>query len=109
MATPNIPPPPDWVFQRIIAVGGETGPRYEASLYGPVTCLLASYFPVADFFMIKPQGKIRPEFINDIDDTIRTSFNSYRATWHEQCTCSCILKEDCGNGMLRFDLDPHSC
>ena len=79
MATPNIPPPPDWVFQRIIAVGGETGPRYEASLYGPVTCLLVSYFPVTDFFMIKPQGKICPEFINDVDDTIRTSFDSYRA------------------------------
>ena len=70
---------PDWVFQRIIAVGGETGPRYEASLYGPTTCLLASYFLITDFFMIKPQGKIRPEFINDIDDTIRTSFDSYRA------------------------------
>lgn len=79
MATPNIPPPLDWVFQHIIAIGGETGPRYEASLYGPVTCLLVSYFPVTDFFMIKPQGKIRPEFINDIDDTICTSFDSYRA------------------------------
>lgn len=28
--------------------------------------------------MIKPQGKIRPEFINDIDDGICTSLDSYR-------------------------------
>lgn len=73
--TPTTIPPLDWVIQRIIAVGGETG-RYEASLYGPTTCLLISNFPLKRHFMVKPQGKIRPEFINDIDDGVRTSLDS---------------------------------
>jgi len=29
--------------------------------------------------MVKPQAKIRPEFINDFDSTIRTSLDSYHA------------------------------
>ena len=77
--TPTTVPPPDWVFQRIIAVGGETRPRYEASLYGQTTCLLISNFPLTRRFMIKPQGKIHPEFINNMNDTIRTSLDSYHA------------------------------
>ncbi|KIL56343.1 hypothetical protein M378DRAFT_17159 [Amanita muscaria Koide BX008] len=70
---------PQWVLQRLIAVGGETGPRYEASLYGPTNSLLVSYFPVTDQFMVKPQGKIRPEFVNDSDATVRASLDSYHA------------------------------
>ena len=80
MTPTTVPPPPDWVFQRIIAVGGETGLRYEASLYSPTTCLLISNFPLTHRFMIKPQGKICPEFISNINDsTICTSLDSYHA------------------------------
>ena len=80
MTPTTVPPPPDWVFQRIIAVGRETGPHYEASLYSPTTCLLISNFPLTRCFMIKPQGKIHPEFISNINDsTIRTSLDSYHA------------------------------
>ncbi|KAM6500036.1 hypothetical protein JOM56_003050 [Amanita muscaria] len=71
--------PPRWVFNRIIAAGGDIGPRYEASLYGPTNSLLTSYFPIIREFMVKPQGKIRPEFVNDIDPNVRASFDSYHA------------------------------
>jgi hypothetical protein len=79
MATNTVDRPPRWVYQRIMAVGGQQGPRYEASLYGPTNCLLVPYFPVAHNFMVKPQAKIRPEFITDFDPTIRVSLDSYHA------------------------------
>lgn len=41
--------------------------------------LLVSYFPVGRHFMVKPQSKIRPEFINDYDPTLRLSLDSYHA------------------------------
>lgn len=63
---------------RRTTVAQESGPRYEASLCGPTACLLVSKFPLfALHFMVKPEGKIRPEFINNTDDT--TSLDSYHA------------------------------
>lgn len=79
MATNIVDRPPPWVYQRIIAVGGQQGPRYEASLYGPTNCFLVPYFPISRHFMVKPQAKIRPEFINNFDPTIRISLDSYHA------------------------------
>ena len=52
---------PDWLLQRLHAAG-QTPPRYEASLYGPINGILATYFPPQQCFMVKPQGKVRPGY-----------------------------------------------
>src|ERR1700733_7852100 len=77
---PPTPPMPAWLAGRVRAAGGNLAPRYEASLYGPINCLLTWHFPLARQFMIKPQPKIRPEYISDIppgEDQVRTSIDSY--------------------------------
>jgi hypothetical protein len=33
-------PPPIWLQQRLNVMGGDLPPRYESSLYGPITSLL---------------------------------------------------------------------
>ena len=76
---PDLPIPP-WLATRLRTAGGEGSPRYEASLYGPINCLLMWHFPVAQQYMIKPQGKIRPQYDSDIadgDDLARISLDSY--------------------------------
>jgi len=52
----------------------------EASLYGPINSLLTFHFPVVRQYMIKPQGKIRPQHSSDIADDeemVRVSLDSY--------------------------------
>jgi len=76
---PNLPIP-DWLAAHLRSAGGELSPRYEASLYGPITCLLVLHFPLARQYMIKPQGKIRPQYTPDISDDeglVRVSLDSY--------------------------------
>src|SRR5258707_7469287 len=78
-APPNLPIP-DWLAARLQSAGGQLSPRYEASLYGPINCLLTWYFPITQQFMIKPQGKIRPQYSSDIvddEDLVRVSLDSY--------------------------------
>lgn len=69
---------PDWLFHRLCAAG-QTPPRYEASLYGPVNGILATYFPPQQCFMIKPQGKVRPGYEYDVE-VVRRSVDSYNDT-----------------------------
>ena len=72
--------PPQWVYDRLAATGGENKARYEASLYGPLNAFLTSYFGVDQNFMVKPQPKIRPEFIGNSEDVLfRPSLDSYHA------------------------------
>src|SRR5258708_14020247 len=76
---PNLPIP-DWLAARLRSAGGELSPRYEASLYGPINCLLVLHFPLTRQYMIKPQGKIRPQYTADIIDDeslVRVSLDSY--------------------------------
>ncbi len=54
-------PPPDWLQDRLRAMGGDLAPRYESSLCGPITSLLVWFFPITRRFMVKPQARIRPE------------------------------------------------
>ena len=79
-APPNNMVPP-WLAVRLRSAGGLLAPRYEASLYGPINSLLNWYFPVVQEFMIKPQGKIRPEHTSDVVDDdvemVRVSLDSY--------------------------------
>jgi hypothetical protein len=73
--------PPTWVYNRITATGGKLGARYEASMYGPINSFLSSYFPAHQNFMVKPQPKLRPEFVPDGSDPgARISHDSYRAS-----------------------------
>ena len=72
--------PPQWVYERLAATGGEDRARYKASLYGPLNAFLTSYFGVDQNFMVKPQPKIQLEFIGDSEDVLfRPSLDSYHA------------------------------
>jgi len=66
---------PDWLLDRLYAAS-QAPPRYEASLYGPMDSILATYFPPQQRFMVKPQGKVRPGYEYDVGD-VRKSFDSY--------------------------------
>ncbi|KAF8815506.1 hypothetical protein BYT27DRAFT_7128975 [Phlegmacium glaucopus] len=70
---------PNWVHERIRAAGGHLSPRYEAAMYGPINSFLGCYYPVTVGFMVKPQGKIRPEHVTDIreEELARVSIDSY--------------------------------
>jgi hypothetical protein len=81
LPAPVVTHPPDWLYERITAVGGPDGARYEASLYGPINGLLSAYFPVTESFMVKPQPKIRPEYMpHPADPFPRSSLDSYHAS-----------------------------
>jgi len=67
---------PDWLLHRLHAAS-QAPPRYEASLYGPVNSILATYFPPQQCFMVKPQGKVRPGYEYDVGEVVRQSFDSY--------------------------------
>src|SRR5882762_6289184 len=67
---------PDWLLHRLHAAS-HAPPRYEASLYGPVDSILATYFPPEQRFMVKPQGKVRPGYEYDVGEVARQSFDSY--------------------------------
>jgi hypothetical protein len=67
---------PNWLLRRLEAASEEP-PRYEASLYGPINSILATYFPPQQRFMVKPQGKVRPGYEYDIGEVERQSFDSY--------------------------------
>lgn len=72
---------PPWLAVCLCSAGGLLAPQYEASLYGPINFLLIWYFPVAQEFMIKLQGKICPEHTSDVvnDDVkmVCVSLDSY--------------------------------
>src|SRR6266481_4890863 len=66
---------PNWLLHRLHAAS-EAPPRYEASLYGPLDSILATYFPPQQRFMVKPQGKVRQGYEYDVGE-VRKSFDSY--------------------------------
>jgi hypothetical protein len=69
-APPNFPIP-DWLAIRLCSAGGQLSPRYESPLYGPINSIrLTWYFPFTLQYMIKPQGKIRPQYSSDIVDDV---------------------------------------
>jgi hypothetical protein len=84
MAQNNVIIPP-WLSGRLIAAGSDNGPRYESSLYGPVLNLLTLHFPTTERYMVKPQPKIRPEYVAELNDDdeegelVRSSLDSYRS------------------------------
>ena len=67
---------PDWLLRRLRSIS-HTPPRYEASLYGPINGILATYFPPQQRFMVKPQGKVRPGYEYNVEEAERMSFDSY--------------------------------
>jgi hypothetical protein len=83
MNTSQIPEtkPPAWVYDRIRAAGQPGAVRYEASLYGPLNAFLSAYFPPTQWFLVKPQPKIRPEYLANPGETpMRLSVDSYGAS-----------------------------
>lgn len=95
----NIPPPdnliPDWLANRLCAAGGKLPEA--SSLYGPITALLTWHFPVAQQFMIKPQGRVRPEHIADVEggdvEMARVSLDSYHTASTFSFPIFCIITE----------------
>jgi hypothetical protein len=74
----SVPPPsiPNWLLNQLHAAH-VFSPRYEASLYGPIDSVLATYFPPKRHFMVKPQGKVHPGYEYNIMERERESFDSY--------------------------------
>lgn len=53
---------PEWIserLQQLVLQGGEQGPHFEASYYGPIDGMADSIFSGSEY-MVKPQAKIRP-------------------------------------------------
>jgi hypothetical protein len=68
----NVGAVPNWLLERFANMHADP-PHYEASFYGPMAMLLATYFPAEARFMVKPQPRLRrsPEPLG------RTSIDSY--------------------------------
>ena len=67
---------PDWLLHRL-QMASQTPPRYEASLYGPINSILATYFLPQQRFIVKPQGRVRPGYEYNVGEVVRRSVDSY--------------------------------
>ncbi|KAF8547788.1 hypothetical protein OG21DRAFT_1517028 [Imleria badia] len=66
--------PEQWLVQRLANIA-QFNPRFESAWYGPYNALLSHYFPYQQYFLVKPQPKIRDADMHDED----ISFSSTQA------------------------------
>lgn len=101
--TPAIPLPAvaQWVDNRLAnSVAMYPGVRFENSMYGPLTSYLRAFFPTHRQFMIKPQGVLCPEHVQDfLSDISEQGSDGYQ---HQQADDIDMLQGG-DDGVMEFD------